>query len=57
MSLWVQVPVTQQSLSSFRPNNLSRNNSNLIYDKDIILEFKLNIISSNLSKTIISSNL
>ena len=30
---------------------MSQNNSNLIYDKDIILEFKLNIISSNLSKT------
>jgi hypothetical protein len=30
---------------------LDQNNSNLVYDKDIILEFKLNIISSNLSKT------
>ena len=30
---------------------MDQNNSNLVYDKDIILEFKLNIISSNLSKT------
>ena len=30
---------------------MSQNNSNLVNDKDIILEFKLNIISSNLSKT------
>ena len=28
-----------------------QNNSNLVDDKDIILKFKLNIISSNLSKT------
>ena len=48
-NVW-SIPI-QQSLSSFRPNNLSQNNSNLVYDKDIILEFKLNIISSNLSKT------
>ena len=30
---------------------MDQNNSNLVDDKDIILEFKLNIISSNLSKT------
>ena len=30
---------------------MDQNNSNLVYDKDVILEFKLNIISSNLSKT------
>ena len=42
---------TQQSPNRFESNNLDQNNSNLVYDKDIILEFKLNIISSNLSKT------
>ena len=42
---------TQLSLSSFRPNNWDQNNSILVDDKDIILEFKLNIISSNLTKT------
>ena len=42
---------TQLSLNRFESNNLDQNNSNLVYDKDIILEFKLNIISSNLSKT------
>ena len=30
---------------------MDQNNSNLVDDKDIILEFKLNIISSNLTKT------
>ena len=38
-------------MSSFRPNNWDQNNSILVNDKDIILEFKLSIISSNLSKT------
>ena len=38
-------------MTIYRPNNLDQNNSNLVDDKDIILEFKLNIISSNLSKT------
>ena len=42
---------TLLSLSSFRPNNLDQNNSILVDDKDIILEFKLNVISSKLSKT------
>ena len=42
---------TQLSLSSFRDNNLSQNNSIFDCDKDIILEFKLNIISSKLTKT------
>ncbi len=43
--------ITPQSLSSFRPNNLDQNNSILVDDNDIILEFKLNVISSKLSKT------
>ena len=42
---------TQLSLSSFRDNNLSQNNSIFDCDKDIILEFKLDIISSKLTKT------
>ena len=42
---------TQQSLSSFRDNNLSQNNSIFDCDKDIILEFKLDIISFKLTKT------
>ena len=46
----VSIPI-QQSLSSFRDNNLSQNNSIFDCDKDIILEFKLDIISSKLTKT------
>ena len=38
-------------MSSFRDNNLSQNNSIFDCDKDIILEFKLDIISSKLTKT------
>ena len=38
-------------MTIYRPNNLDQNNSNLVDDKDIILEFKLNITSSKLSKT------
>ena len=38
-------------MTIYRPNNLDQNNSILVDDKDIILEFKLNIISSNLTKT------
>ena len=37
--------------SSYRNNNLTYKNSNLLDDKDIILSFKLNIISSKLTKT------
>ena len=46
----VPIPI-QLLLSSFKDNNLYQNNSIFDFDKDIILEFKLNIISSNLSKT------
>ena len=46
----VPIPI-QLLLSSFEDNNLHQNNSIFDFDKDIILEFKLNIISSNLSKT------
>ena len=42
---------TQQLQSSYRNNNLTYKNSNLLDDKDIILSFKLNIISSKLTKT------
>ena len=35
---------TQQLQSSYRNNNLTYKNSNLLDDKDIILSFKLNII-------------
>ena len=38
-------------MSSFRDNNLFQNNSIFDCDKDIILEFKLDIISSKLTKT------
>lgn len=37
--------------SSYRNNNLTYKNSNLLDDKDIILSFKLNIISSKLTNT------
>ena len=46
----IPIPI-QLLLSSFKDNNLHQNNSIFDFDKDIILEFKLNIISSNLSKT------
>ena len=38
-------------MNRFESNNLDQNNSILVDDKDIILEFKLNITSSKLSKT------
>ena len=43
--------ITRLSPNRFESNNLDQNNSILVDDKDIILEFKLNIISSNLTKT------
>ena len=43
--------ITLQLQSSYRNNNLTYKNSNLLDDKDIILSFKLNIISSKLTKT------
>ena len=42
---------TPQLRNSFENTNLIQNNSNLFDVKDIILDFKLNIISSKLSKT------
>ena len=48
-SRWYET--TRPSLNRFESNNLDQNNSILVDDKDIILEFKLNIISSKLSKT------
>jgi len=42
---------TQQSLNRFESNNLAQKNSILVNEKDIILEFKLDIISSKISKT------
>ena len=38
-------------MNRFESNNLDQNNSILVNDKDIILEFKLDIISSKLTKT------
>jgi len=46
-----KLTVTLQLQSSYRNNNLTYKNSNLLDDKDIILSFKLNIISSKLTKT------
>jgi len=42
---------TQLLRNSFENTKLIQNNSNLFDVKDIILDFKLNIISSKLSKT------
>ena len=49
LNRWNQI--TQPLQSSYRNNNLTYKNSNLLDDKDIILSFKLNIISSKLTNT------
>ena len=50
-NLNVGLKPTQQLLTEFESNKISYKNSKLLSDKDIILSFKLNIISSKLTKT------
>ena len=49
LSRWNQI--TQPLSTEFESNKISYKNSKLLSDKDIILSFKLNIISSKLTNT------
>ena len=49
LNRWTQI--TQPLQTEFESNKISYKNSKLLSDKDIILSFKLNIISSKLTKT------